>query len=132
MTLNHVNLTVNDPLETSEFLSRYFGLQPVGGNAGMQLLRDDNGMVLTLMKARHDDTLHSGPGHEPHEGRPRQGVRYPSSFHIGFIQQSPGRVDDINKRLRDDGFDVGAPAHLHGSWTFYFQAPGGFTVEVLA
>ena len=109
----------------------------------MQMLRDDGGMVLTLMKARHDDRSDVGlseglegrvrPEGPEHGAKPERlkGVRYPSSFHIGFIQPSPARVDEINKRLRDDGFTVDAPAHLHGSWTFYFQAPGGFTVEVL-
>ena len=139
MTLNHLNLTVTDPTETSAFLAKYFGLQPAGGNAGMQMLRDDDGMVLTLMKARRDDVgLGDGPGGQVKPEGPEggtkplelKGVRYPSSFHIGFIQPSPARVDEINKRLRDDGFNVDAPAHLHGSWTFYFQAPGGFTVEV--
>jgi catechol 2,3-dioxygenase-like lactoylglutathione lyase family enzyme len=145
MTLNHLNLTVTDPAETSAFLAKYFGLQPAGGNAAMQLMRDECGMVLTLMKARHDDQVTVGPGEgldgkgpeggmesDGHKGNALTGVRYPSSFHIGFIQSSPTGVDAINKRLRDDGFNVDAPAHLHGSWTFYFQAPGGFTVEVLA
>jgi catechol 2,3-dioxygenase-like lactoylglutathione lyase family enzyme len=161
MTLNHLNLTVTDPIETSAFLAKYFRLQPAGGNAGMQMLRDDGGMVLTLMKARPDDRADGGVGEGSEGGGKSNGpegeartegpegavtaagpegqakaeglkrVRYPSSFHIGFIQPSPARVDEINKRLRDDGFNVDAPAHLHGSWTFYFQAPGGFTVEVL-
>src|SRR6188474_3501387 len=100
MTLNHLNLTVADPSETSAFLAKYFGLQPRGGNLGIQMLNDDRGMVLTLIKARPEDRV---------EG-----------------------VDEINRRLRDDGFPVDAPAHLHGSWTFYFTAPGGFTVEVLS
>jgi len=47
------------------------------------------------------------------------------------VQPNHERVDEINQRLRDDGFAVDLPAHLHGSWTFYFQAPGGFTIEVL-
>lgn len=140
MTLNHLNLTVTDPVETGAFLAKYFGLQAAGGNAAMQLLRDESGMVLTLMKARHDDRVTVGPGEglkgdpgdDGDKGRGSVRVRYPSSFHIGFIQSSPAGVDAINKRLRDDGFTVDAPAHLHGSWTFYFQAPGGFTVEVLA
>jgi len=134
MTLNHLNLTVTDPTETSAFLAKYFGLLPGGGNQGMQMLRDDGGMVLTLIKARRDDRVDAGPeGLEGGHTDEREGqVRYPSSFHIGFIQPSPARVDEINQRLRDDGFDVDAPARLHGSWTFYFQAPGGFTIEVLA
>jgi lactoylglutathione lyase len=128
MTLNHLNLTVTDPTETSAFLAKYFGLLPGGGNQGMQMLRDDSGMVLTLIKARQEDARSEGQGAKGNG----QSIRYPSSFHIGFIQPSPARVDEINQRLRDDGFDVDAPARLHGSWTFYFQAPGGFTVEVLA
>lgn len=47
------------------------------------------------------------------------------------MQESEARVNRINKRLRNDGFDVPPPSKQHGSWTFYFRAPGGFTVEVL-
>jgi lactoylglutathione lyase len=129
MTLNHLNLTVPDPSQTSAFLAKYFGLQPRGGNLGIQMLNDDRGMVLTLIKARPEDRVDAA-------GKPGAGaagsVRYPSSFHIGFIQPSREGVDEINRRLRDDGIPVDAPAHLHGSWTFYFTAPGGFTVEVLS
>ena len=126
MTLNHLNLTVANPTETSAFLAKYFGLQPRGGNLGIQMLNDDNGMVLTLIKARPEDRIEEGKGAEGSKG-----VRYPSSFHIGFIQPTRERVNEINHRLRDDGFQVDAPAHLHGSWTFYFTAPGGFTIEVM-
>lgn len=113
MILNHLNLTVVSPEETSAFLAKYFDLQPGGGNAGMQLMRDESGMVLTLMKAS------------------AEGVKYPGSFHIGFIQPSRQRVDDINARLAADGFQVPAPSIQHGSYTFYFTAPGGFTIEVM-
>jgi Glyoxalase/Bleomycin resistance protein/Dioxygenase superfamily len=51
---------------------------------------------------------------------------------IGFIQESEARVNVIHQRLRDDGFEVAPPPKLHGSWTFYFRAPGGFTIEVLS
>ena len=143
MTLNHLNLTVADPTGTSAFLAKYFGLQPRGGNLGIQMLNDDRGMVLTLIKARPEDRVERGArpsgfaaGALRAEGAadtPAAGeVKYPSSFHIGFIQPSRERVDEINRRLRDDGFTVDAPAHLHGSWTFYFTAPGGFTIEVLS
>jgi lactoylglutathione lyase len=129
MTLNHLNLTVADPSETSAFLAKHFGLRPRGGNLGIQMLNDDNGMVLTLIKARRDD-FHDA---DADTGKRAGGqVKYPSSFHIGFIQPSQERVNEINQRLKDDGFKVDAPAHLHGSWTFYFTAPGGFTIEVLA
>ena len=115
MKLNHLNLTVTDPMAACEFLERYFGLcARDGGNRGFQVLTDDNGMILTLIKGRAEH------------------VKYPSTFHVGFIQESEQRVDDINRQLRRDGFEVDAPARLHGAWTFYFTAPGGFTIEVLA
>jgi catechol 2,3-dioxygenase-like lactoylglutathione lyase family enzyme len=55
MILNHLNLTVTDPTETSAFLARHFGLRPGGGTPGMQVLNDDHGMVLTLIKARREN-----------------------------------------------------------------------------
>jgi lactoylglutathione lyase len=123
MKLNHLNLTVVNPEETSAFLAKYFDLNPRGGNAGIQMLNDDNGMVLTLIKGRAEDRSEGGVG---------AGVKYPSSFHIGFIQESRARVNEINARLKADGFDVPPASIQHGSWTFYFTAPGGFTVEVMA
>ncbi len=103
MTLNHLNLTVADPTETSAFLAKYFGLQPRGGNLGIQMLNDDRGMVLTLIKARPEDRVErsarpsgfaggalraEGAADTPAAGE----VKYPSSFHIGFIQPSHERV----------------------------------------
>jgi lactoylglutathione lyase len=120
MKLNHLNLTVVNPEETSAFLAKYFSLSPRGGNAGIQMLNDDNGMVLTLIKGRAEDRGEDGAGGQ---------VKYPSSFHIGFIQESQARVNEINARLKADGFDVPPASIQHGSWTFYFTAPGGFTIE---
>ncbi|KRE40909.1 VOC family protein [Paenibacillus sp. Soil522] len=111
MKLNHLNLTVNDVKAAREFLEKYFELKTgdTRGNS-FAVLFDDNGLVLTLMKSAQ--------------------VSYPKTFHIGFIQESEERVNEINQRLKDDGFDVEPPKRSHG-WTFYVEAPGGFTVEVL-
>jgi lactoylglutathione lyase len=117
MKLNHLNLTVTDVAETRDFLEKYFGLRRMQGmkeNSIIAGLFDDNGIVLTLFR-----------------GEAAAEVRYPGSFHIGFIQDSEERVNEINQRLKDDGFDVPPPRRFHGSWTFYFRAPGGFTIEVL-
>jgi catechol 2,3-dioxygenase-like lactoylglutathione lyase family enzyme len=117
MKLNHLNLTVSDVPEAKRFLMEYFGLRPMDGapsTAGFDILLDDEGLVLTLMRV--------GGTTE---------VSWPASFHIGFIQPSEERVNEINRRMKDDGHDVRPPRRFHGSWTFYFRAPGGFTVEVL-
>jgi catechol-2,3-dioxygenase len=117
MKLNHLNLTVTNPVETQQFLAKYFGLEPMGkGNGNIAFLSDDNGMVLSLtnMKLGRESEL-----------------KYPATFHIGFIQDSEDHVNEINERLKADGFDVPRPSKQHGAWTFYFMAPGGFTIEVL-
>jgi catechol 2,3-dioxygenase-like lactoylglutathione lyase family enzyme len=126
MKLNHLNLTVPDVLETRRFLETYFGLQgkvnPYTGqstdegaeNRNFAVLFDDEGLVLTLIGA----------------GK-RSKVEYPETFHIGFIQESEDRVNELYQRLKTDGFNVEPPKRLH-AWTFYVEAPGGFTVEILA
>lgn len=114
MKLNHLNLSVTDVNAAYQLLTTYFGLQNMaGGNAAMRGLIDDNGSTLILMQSEHKAEVH-----------------YPRSFHIGFMQTSEAEVDAFNQRLRDAGFEVPAPRRLHGSWAFYFQAPGGFMIEV--
>ena len=112
MKLNHLNLTVSDVRAASAFLETYFGLRSMGGNAGMAFLSDDDGFVLTLMKASKTTN-----------------VTYPGNFHIGFFVESEAIVDAINRRLKDDGYDV-APPERHHAYTFYVAAPGGFTIEL--
>jgi lactoylglutathione lyase len=117
MKLNHINLTVTNVLEAEKFLEKYFGMQNQRSdkdNKNFGALFDDNGLVLTLMKA--------GRGTE---------VKYPGYFHIGFMQESEEKVNELNQRLKDDGFEVEPPQRYH-AWTFYVDAPGGFRVEVLA
>ena len=118
MKLNHLNLTVTDASETRKFLETYFGLRSMEGmeeKKTFAMLRDDNGLVLTLIRGSRETE-----------------VEYPATFHIGFTQESEAQVNEINQRLKEDGYEVPPPARLHGSWTFYFRAPGGFTIEVLA
>jgi catechol 2,3-dioxygenase-like lactoylglutathione lyase family enzyme len=127
MKMNHLHLTVPNPLETRKFLEKYFGLQgdvnPYTGESikggkeskSFACLFDDDGLVLIL-------TNFGARGE----------VTYPDDFHIGFIQESEARVNELNRRLKDDGYDVPPPSKQHGSWTFYFRAPGGFTIEVLS
>lgn len=117
MKLNHLNLTVSNVPESHRFLEKYFGLKGYNGmepREAMSFMSDDSGMLLALFRA--------ASGTE---------AKYPAGFHIGFIQETEEQVDRINQRLRDDGYQVPKPARLHGSWTFYFHAPGGFMVEVL-
>ena len=113
MKLNHLNLTVTDVAETRKLFETYFGFTGFKevGNEKFALLFGEDGFVLNLMRGAQ--------------------VSYPKTFHIGFIQESEERVNEINRHLKDDGFDVNPPGKLHGAWTFYFRAPGGIPIEVL-
>jgi hypothetical protein len=46
------------------------------------------------------------------------------------MQDSDDKVDDIYNRIEMAGMQLGKPENMHGAHTFYFTAPGGFTVEV--
>jgi catechol 2,3-dioxygenase-like lactoylglutathione lyase family enzyme len=116
MRLNHLNLTVPDVHRTRTFFETYFGLRCVAemGREALAVLVDESGLVLTLNNFGKATT-----------------VEYPGAFHVGFNLESREQVDQMNERLKSDGFDVEPPKQFHGAWTFYFRAPGGFLVEVL-
>jgi lactoylglutathione lyase len=117
VTLNHLNLTVSKVLETHQFLEKYFGLKTYGSEAPSEarsFLSDDAGLVLAMFRPAKGEKL-----------------QYPPGFHIGFVQDSDEQVNQINQRLRGDGYEVPKPTRQHGSWTFYFKSPGGITIEVV-
>jgi catechol 2,3-dioxygenase-like lactoylglutathione lyase family enzyme len=112
MKVNHLHLMVPDVLEASGFFEKYFELRKAGGNAGLTVLLDDSGFVLTLMKIGAKSTR-----------------TYPQNFHMGFFLDSEAKVDAMNERMRDDGLEVAPPRREH-AYSFYVGAPGGFLVEV--
>jgi lactoylglutathione lyase len=112
LILNHLNLTVSDVDLTRDFLMTYFGLLDMGGgNRNRAFLQDARGTVISIFKGK--DAV------------------YPALFHLGFGQPSRERVDEINARLKADGYEVNPPAHSH-SYTFYVRAPDGFLIEVFS
>jgi lactoylglutathione lyase len=115
MVLNHVNLTVPDVSRTREFFETYFGFRCIAdkGRDALAVLVDESGFILSLNNFDKEAK-----------------VEYPVAFHIGFMQKSREQVDEMYERLKSDGFELKPPMEFHGAWTFYFQAPGGFLVEV--
>ncbi len=115
MQLNHINLGVTDVVATVAMFETYFGLRSIENfpvNDKMAFLHDDTDAVISLFRVKD--------------------ATYPKIFHIGFIQDDAAKVDAIHERLAAAGFAPGAPRDEHGRYTFYFEAPGGFTVEVNA
>jgi len=113
MRVNHLHLMVPDVPAASAFFEKYFELHKAGGNAGLTVLVDDAGFVLTLMKIAARSATKD----------------YPDNFHVGFFVESEAHVDDIHRRMREDGLEVPAPRREH-AYSFYVNAPGGVTVEV--
>ena len=116
MRLNHLNLTVPDVRQSREFFETYFGFQCVAekGRDALVVLADESGFILTLNNFEKASK-----------------VEYPGAFHVGFMQESRERVDEMYQRLTSSGFSAEPPKEFHGAWTFYLRAPGGFLVEVL-
>ena len=112
MKVNHLHLMVPDVPAASAFFEKYFELRKASGNAGLTVLLDETGFVLTLMKAGS-----------------KTSKTYPENFHVGFFLDNEARVDAIHARMTADGMDVAAPQRTH-AYSFYVRAPGGFLVEV--
>jgi len=112
MRVNHLHLMVPSVTEAAGFFEKYFELRKLSGNAGLTVLLDDAGFVLTLMKVGSKST-----------------GAYPAQFHVGFFLDSEAKVDAVRSRMVADGLDVAAPKRAH-SYSFYVDAPGGFLIEV--
>ena len=116
MRLNHAQLAVADVATNREFFENHFGLRCVADRGELLAVMADEGFILALSNF------------------PKAAVfAYPDdywAFHIGFGQESRGRVDEIHASLIAGGFDPEQPREFHGAYTFYVKAPGGFFVEV--
>jgi len=55
---------------------------------------------------------------------------YPKDFQLGFIQENKKQVNDIYERLQAAGYQIKPPGGMHGSWGFYFKAPGKIEIEI--
>jgi catechol 2,3-dioxygenase-like lactoylglutathione lyase family enzyme len=115
MKINHLNLSVPDVSQTARFFADLFGLHITEqkGRDTLAVLYDDDGFALVLSNFDRK-TIPS----------------YPRDFHLGFIQQNREQVSAIHARLLTASYALKSPQGMHGSWGFYFQAPGGILVEV--
>ena len=118
-TLNHANLTTYDVPALRTFLEGIFDLHTLETRGDkFAILRDPKGFILTLMFDKHMTPEHG----------------YPGLFHVGFLQDSRGSVDDRHAAVAGAGYEAPLPAMLQRggqpAYGFYCNAPGGVTVEV--
>jgi lactoylglutathione lyase len=113
MRLNHIDIAVNDVSAARAFLETYFDLHSIAERGhSLAIMRDDAGVIVALSNFGH-----------------AKEVTYPKGFHVGFFQNTKERVDEIFERLQADGYAPMQPKNMHGAWTFYLTAPGGFLVS---
>lgn len=118
MKLNHINLSVTNVTEAVAFFELYFNFrcEEVKGEHALAVLKGEYDFTLVLMS----------------EAFNRNGnTTYPEAFHIGFIQESREKVEELYQRLIDGGITVERkPAPMRGVYGFYFRAPGNILTEI--
>ena len=115
MKLNHLNICTSDPIAAADFFGKYFGFarSNTRPEAPIALVRDETGFTLLFSNL----SKHAKP-------------IYPEGFHFGFIVASREEVDRHYLRLSGDNYASNPPKEMHGSYTFYFVAPGDFMMEI--
>lgn len=116
MRMNHINLSVPDVQEARCFLEKYFGLRFMDAPTSSKIVvaLDEGDCIIALSNFSNSASY-----------------SYPAAFHVGFNLPTRADVDAMHERLTADGYKVGRRKEFHGAWTFYFDAPGGFVIEVL-
>jgi catechol 2,3-dioxygenase-like lactoylglutathione lyase family enzyme len=119
--LNHINLAVPDVPELTRFFVEAFDFRVVErrGTGKFAVLAGRDGFALILM---HDKNVTE--------------TTYPALFHVGFLQDSIGAVEELHGRIINAGFETPAPGLINRggpkTFGFYCKAPGGVLVEVSA
>ncbi|MCW3465796.1 VOC family protein [Chitinophaga nivalis] len=108
MTLNHLNLSVQDVLATSDFFTTYLGFQTTTPkpNAHLAVLTGPDGFLLVLMNRTLNEKGNS---------------TYPDSFHIGFYLPDEAAVTATYERLLQSPAILDqAPQRIRKTFGFYF------------
>lgn len=117
MQLNHLNLCVDNLREARTFFQNCFDFQCLEqkGDA-IIIMTDGQGFTLVLSKLRTSaDVMQT----------------YPEGFHVGFILETSGQVDQTYRRLAAADIQIAhEPRKMRGSYGFYFTALNAILFEV--
>ncbi len=106
MKLNHINLVVSNIPDAIHFFETFFNFKctDVKGDNIIAILKGPEDFTLVIMTDKNNDAV------------------YPNAFHIGFMQETTEKVDEIYYQLKNAGIPVGeAPKKRRDSFGFYFN-----------
>jgi catechol-2,3-dioxygenase len=105
MKLNHINLVITDISTAIHLFEKHFGFKcsQIKGDNIVAILKGADDFTLVLMTSKDGD------------------FKFPSAFHIGFMQATTQAVADIYQSLKNSGVNVGQePRNIRDSFGFYF------------
>lgn len=111
MTINHLNLSVQDVPAASEFFQTYLGFQSADSkpNDTLAVLTNQD-FILVLMHQRLNE---------------KGNVTYPDTFHFGCYLPDQAAVQDTYTRLLEGGITLTqAPQQIRKTFGFYFHYQG--------
>ena len=106
MTINHLNIVVNDLKKTVKFFESFFEFtcKETKGDNILAVLENKENFTLVIMSSKTER------------------ITYPKDFHFGFILESKNAVDALHQKLQTAEFQVGnSPRMIRNSYTFYLQ-----------
>lgn len=113
MRLNHIDLQVPDVQQAAAFFVRWFGfaLESNPHSPAMAILRGEGNFSLVLQ-------------------RRAEGERYPATFHVGFLLDTPDEVQAFHARAREAGLAIGELERNGRGTLSYLRGPGDILIEV--
>ena len=109
MTLNHLNLSVQDVPAARTFFETYFDLtsEDRKPNDTLSVLTGTDGFVLVLMNERLNQNGNK---------------TYPDAFHLGFFLNNQEEVISLFDKLKDGGIHLEQqPQKIRRTFGFYFH-----------
>lgn len=106
MTINHLNLVVNDLAKTVKIFETFFEFtcKEIKGDNIIAVLENKENFTLVIMSGKTEQVV------------------YPKDFHFGFILESKATIDALHLKLKGAGYQLGdKPRSIRNSYTFYLN-----------
>lgn len=119
--LRHVALKVSNLATSKAFYQTWFG---------MNIVWEPDAENVYMSSGVDNLALHQIPGEELHEHQPHRGQFLD---HLGFLMESPERVDQLYTLVVEEGVRIvhHPKQHRDGSYSFYLADPDQIVIQIL-